>query len=355
VSKNEKGETVLVVDDDSFSRSLARSHLADLGYVNILIAETGKKALDILRTTKVDLMLLDMMMPDMSGLDVLREIKSDLALHGTPIIVISGENDLDTVVTAIELGAEDYLSKPVNAGMLGARLRNVLERLRLRAFEQSSIEALRAEKRRADALLDVILPAVVARELKTGGTVEPRMCDDVAILFCDIVGFTSFCSSHSPKEVLAVLQKLFVTYEGIAKRNQVEKIKTIGDAFMGAASLTTSVTDPLRCAVACGLGFIEATREVWPGHDVRVGVAEGSVIAGIVGGDKYQYDVWGDTVNVAARMASVSRPGVVTLPHESWIRSSGSYAGRLLGEVDVKGKGMMRVVECTGMSPALYA
>jgi len=170
-------------------------------------------------------------------------------------------------------------------------------------------------------------------------------------LFCDIVGFTSFCSSNTPKEVVEILQKLFLAYEGVAKRNQVEKIKTIGDAFMGAASLTLTVPDPLRCAVACGLGFIAATREVWPGHEVRVGVAEGSVVAGIVGGDKYQYDVWGDTVNVAARMASVGRPGVVTMPHDSWLRSSSAYMGKLLGEVEVKGKGMMRVVECTGVRP----
>src|SRR4051812_18475494 len=113
---NEKNETILITDDDAFSRSLAQSHLADLGYTNVLVAENGRKALDILRSRKVDLLLLDMMMPELPGIEVLREIKSDLALHDTPVIVISGETEIDSAVKAIDLGAEDYLGKPVNVG-----------------------------------------------------------------------------------------------------------------------------------------------------------------------------------------------------------------------------------------------
>jgi adenylate cyclase len=292
-------------------------------------------------------LLLDMHMPGMSGSEVLEEMKSDMELHDVPVIVISGANDIELVTRCIEQGAEDYLDKPVNPGLLAARVRNVFERQRLRKFKTTFAEHLRAEKKRGDKLMNAILPAPIARELRTTGKVAQKKYDNVALLFCDVVGFTAFCAKHEPEEVVGRLAKLFNTFEEIASDYGLEKIKTIGDAFMATASLNLQLPDPLLAAVSCGLDMMEMTPEVCPGWTARCGVAEGPVIAGIVGNEKFQFDVWGDTVNVAARMASIGRPDVVTMPQECWLRSNGPYVGKILGTIDIKGKGPMRIVECT--------
>ena len=173
------------------------------------------------------------------------------------------------------------------------------------------------------------------------------MDDDVVVLFADVANFTSFCAANAPEDVVRRLGALFGAYERLAADYGLEKIKTIGDAFMAVASLNEPLVDPLRAAVMCGLEMMVATESVCPGWEVRVGLAQGPVVAGVVGTEKFQFDVWGDTVNVAARMGSVGRCGVVTMPQDCWQKSGGEYVGRMLGEIEVKGKGRMRVVECS--------
>ena len=129
----------------------------------------------------------------------------------------------------------------------------------------------------------------------------------------------------------------------------MEKIKTIGDEFMSAAGLTRPDYEPLFTAVKCGLEMAKAAPEINPDWQVRVGVHAGPVVAGIVGDQKYQFDVWGDTVNVAARMTGAGSPGVVAMTHASWLQVEGECIGRMLGKVEVKGKGSLDVVECTGL------
>ena len=204
-------------------------------------------------------------------------------------------------------------------------------------------------KKRSDELLNVILPSAAASELKSSGHVYPRRYEGVALLFCDIVGFTSFCESHSPEEVVNGLQNLIEKFENISDSHDMEKIKTIGDEFMASAGLLRPCGDPLLSAVRAGFDMIEAARETAPNWEVRIGVHLGPVVAGIVGHDKYQFDVWGNTVNTAARMTGPGRPGTITMTYDSWMQVQDNCEGKSLGGIEIKGKGSVEVIECTGM------
>ncbi|MBT4889518.1 MAG: response regulator [Rhodospirillales bacterium] len=340
---------LLIVDDEEFNCKLLMRHLNKEGYTNVDMAENGAQALEMARAGGYDLVMTDIEMPEMDGIAVLEAMKSDMRLRDVPVIMISGVEDMDSIVKCIELGAEDYLRKPFNPVMLRARVSASLEKKRLRDMEGMHLSQIKIEKKKSDDLLNVILPSLAAGELKATGKVIPRRYDDVAILFCDIVGFTSFCEKHDAEEVVSGLQSLFTAFEKITNDQGMEKIKTIGDEFMASAGLMRINSNPLLSAVKCGLDMADATAALDIGWEVRVGINAGPVIAGIVGDQKYQFDVWGDTVNTAARMAGQGAPGTVVMTYEAWLQVQDECQGRSLGQIEVKGKGKVELVECNGV------
>ena len=346
------GASLLVVEDDEFNIRILNRFLEHDGYQDVKVAGNGREALELVRSMPFDLVLLDIEMPEMDGLAVLRELKSDMRLRDIPVIMISGIDEVDNVATCIELGAEDFVRKPFNPVLLRARVGACLEKKRLTDQRASFHNQMKAEKKRADELLNVILPADAANELRANGKVTPRRHENVALLFCDIVGFTKFCDEHSPEEVVSHLQALIESFETITDKHEMEKIKTIGDEFMTTAGLLLANLSPLLSAVSCGLDMIVAARELEPYWEVRVGVDCGPVVAGIVGRQRYQFDVWGDTVNTAARMASHGNPGTVAMTHDAWLRVQDDCEGRMVGRLDVKGKGEIDVIECYGLREA---
>ncbi len=337
---------ILVVDDSEDNRYTLVRRLQRSGYADIEIAEDGRQALEKLQSEPFDLVLLDIMMPEMDGFQVLEHLKEDVQLRNLPVIMISALDDLDSVVKCIELGAEDYLLKPFNPTLLRARIGASLEKKRLRDKEASYLERIKEEQKRSDELLNVILPAAAVRELKATGKVQPRRHEGVAILFCDIVGFTSFCDQHLPEHVVSHLQDLVDVFEATVRKHEMEKIKTIGDAFMATAGLLKPVEAPLLTAVRCGLEMASAAAEIEPKWDVRTSVHFGPVVAGIVGNQQFLFDVWGDTVNVAARLVDHGSPGSIAMTHAAWQEIQEECLGRSVGIVELKGKGSIEVVEC---------
>lgn len=340
---------LLVVDDEKFNRDLLVRQLAKEGFSQIETAEDGRKGLELARANNFDLIFLDIEMPELDGHEVLEQIKADMRLRATPVIMISGVEDVEAVVRAIEKGAEDFLRKPFNPVILRARVNACLEKKRLADQEKKFLQSIREEKQKSERLLGVILPTAAAAELKASGVVKPRRFENIAVLFCDVMGFTKFCDSHGPEEVVARLQALFERFEDLTKKHGLEKIKTIGDAYMAIAGLHEAHAEPLLAAVKCGLEMGAQVAEVAPDWQVRTGVSFGSVVAGIVGREKYQFDVWGDTVNVASRMTGIGEPGTVAMTYEAWLQVESWCNGRSRGRVPVKGKGEVEVVECYGL------
>jgi CheY-like chemotaxis protein/class 3 adenylate cyclase len=345
------GGRLLVVDDNDVNRDMLCRRLQREGYA-AEAAEDGLQALQLLKEESFDLVLLDIMMPVLNGYQVLERLKADPNLRHIPVIMISALDEIDSVVRCIEIGAEDYLPKPFDPIILKARLGACLEKKRLRDREVMYLRQIEEEKKKSDELLHVILPHEIVEELKSTNAVRPRRHDEVAVLFCDIVGFTPFCATREPDEIVKYLQDLIVAYEEVALRHQVLKIKTIGDSFMGACGLITSVANPSLNAVRCGLEMLETVHRMPAGWDVRVGIHVGPVTAGVVGHRTYLFDLWGDTVNTAARVESHGKNGSVNVSAEVWDKVKGQCRGESMGVIKVKGKGEMEIHRVDGLMGA---
>ena len=339
---------LLVVDDNEINRNLLSRRLARQGHT-ITTAVNGRQALEMIGVENFDVVLLDIMMPEMNGYQVLEYLKRDSTLRHIPVIMMSALDEMDSVVRCIEMGAEDYLLKPFDPVLLRSRVGACLEKKRSHDREVSYLQQIEEEKKRSDELLRVILPGEIVEELKETDSVKPRRCENVAVLFTDIVGFTPYCDAHPPEDVLSQLQKIVEAFEEIATRHQMEKIKTIGDAFMAACGLLEPVDNPVLNCVKSGLEMIAAIQDLSTEWRVRVGIHTGPVVAGVVGRRKYLYDIWGDAVNTAARMESHGVPGAVTISRPAWQQISSQCLGESLGPVEIKGKGAMEMFRVDGL------
>jgi class 3 adenylate cyclase/CheY-like chemotaxis protein len=334
---------LLVVDDNAFNREVLGRRLQRQGHA-VVEAVHGRHALELLAAEHFDVVLLDILMPEMNGLEVLRHLKSDTRLRHLPVIMISALSDIDRVAHCIQIGADDYLPRPYNAVILKARVDALLERKRLRDREVEHLRQIEREKERVNELLHVILPAAAVTELRERGEVRTRKYENVAVLFSDIVGFTPYCDAHPAEEAVTHLQRLVGQFERAAEACGVQKIKTIGDAFMAAAGLLRPTDQPVLDCVRLGAAMVRVAPVQPPHWQVRVGIHVGPVMAGVVGSRQYLYDLWGDTVNTAARVQSHGEPGAVTLTREAWACVAGRCAGTSRGVVSVKGKGEMELI-----------
>lgn len=210
-------------------------------------------------------------------------------------------------------------------------------------------EQVEKEKAKSDGLLLNILPSSIAQELKERGRVEPRYYPSATLLFSDFQGFTQLASSMEPGALIGTLDAHFTAFDDIAERNRLETLKTIGDSYMCVGGIPNpSRTHAADCCLAAlqmqlHVARTNRTREMaqlppWP---VRIGVHTGPVIAGVVGKRKFSYDVWGDAVNIAARLESTSEPGRINISESTYHRVSHLFDCEARGAVEVKNRGVM--------------
>jgi class 3 adenylate cyclase len=315
---------VLVVDDSRTLRRILVRELNTLGLTNIIEAGDGIEAVEVVKSKTVDLMLLDMEMPELDGLGVLQALKSDEAYKQLPIIVISGADQFDKTIKCIEIGAEDYLPKPFDPILLRARIFSSLEKKRLRDLDQKRVEELNKEKEllefeqmKTEKLMLNILPKPIAERLKKGEKNISGSYPEVTILFSDLVGFTKMSSQKSAADLVKLLNDLFSRFDKRAENLGLEKIKTIGDAYMAVGGLPIPRSDHAEIAADMALGMFEDlaafNTENSAELNMRIGLNSGPVVAGVIGFTKFSYDLWGNTVNTASRMESTSLPGRIQI------------------------------------------
>lgn len=335
---------ILVVDDMEANRELLSRRLSREGH-SISTANGGQLALELVEKTEFDLILLDLMMPDINGYEVLRRLKGDPAVRHIPVIMISALDEIDSIVRCIKAGAEDYIPKPFDPVLLGARIDASLERKRLRDREQAFTVQLQAEKRRSDALLLNILPASIVERMSQGEAGIADRFPEATILFADLVGFTSLASRSSPGRIIELLNNLFSSFDELAKRLNLEKIKTIGDSYMVAGGLPQQQPDHAVTVANMALSMIDSVRQVGARFgenlEVRIGIHSGEVVAGIIGQHRFIYDVWGDTVNTASRLESSGVPNRIQISEATYQLISKKFQCELRGLVEIKGKGAM--------------
>ncbi len=213
-------------------------------------------------------------------------------------------------------------------------------------------EALREEQERSEALLLNVLPEPVAERLKAGVNPLADGFEEVTVVFADLVGFTRFSADRDPAEVVSLLNEIFSVFDALAERHGVEKIKTIGDAYMVASGIPRPRTDHAEAAAEMALDMLEeveklrAKREL--GVEVRIGLHCGPIVAGVIGRKKFAYDLWGDTVNVASRLEASGQPSRVHVSSDARRALGDAYAFEARGETELRGRDAIETFFLTG-------
>ena len=214
------------------------------------------------------------------------------------------------------------------------------------------VRAFQREHDRSEKLLLNILPGPIAERLKEGEKIIADGFSDVTILFADIVDFTSLSARTTPKDLVALLNTVFSAFDRLAQRHGLEKIKTIGDAYMLVGGLPEPRTDHADAVAEMALDMHSETerlgKELGVPLSLRIGINSGQVVAGVIGERKFAYDLWGDSVNVASRMESLGVEHTTQLTESAYQRLKGNYVCEARGTIDVKGKERMKTYFLTG-------
>jgi adenylate cyclase len=326
--------TILIADDNRVNRLLLSRGLEQEGHT-VVFAEHGREALDVLRSRNFDLMLLDVLMPELDGYEVLAELKLDPHLRDIPVIMTSSLDELDSVVKCVEMGAEDYLPKPINPVLLNARITASLEKKRLRDQQRELISKFATKE--------------VAEDLLTSGFSLGGKHVDASALFCDIRSFTTIVEGRDPAETIELLNDYYtLMMDAIGGEGGIVN-QMVGDGLMAIFGAPLPREGHRRRAVLAARQMVELIRlfnEERAAQDkvqiqIGVGIASGPVVAGYTGTHhRATYTCVGDTVNIAARLEShtkvVNRP--ILIDDRTRQGLDGGIALEAQGELLVKGK-----------------
>ncbi len=314
-SSDSLGGRILVIDDIEANRELMRRNLANRGHF-ATTASSAREALDLLQTNDFEVALVDILMPDMNGIDLLGRLKKSPRWRNMAVVMVTGLKDIQVVVKCISAGAEDYLQKPVDPVLLFARVESCLEQVRWKERERKFLAQIEFEKSRADNLLLSMLPEMVINRLAAGEKTIADRFDNATIIFADIVDFTPMVARTDPIKLVSLLHDLFSAFDALADQFGIEKIKTVGDAYMAVAGIPEPQQDHADRALEFARGLIKIMSEDFSAEiplEVRVGLNSGPVIAGLIGQKRFVYDVWGETVNLASRLESSSDSGRIQI------------------------------------------
>jgi adenylate cyclase len=325
---------LLVVDDNKVNRLLLARGLQEQGHT-VTFAENGREALDAMRRQAFDLVLLDIMMPELDGYQVLEQLTTDPDLRDIPVIVVSAMDELDSVVKCIEMGAEDYLSKPLNPVLLKARIGACLEKKWLRDQQRELIRKFATSE--------------VADELLTTGFSLGGKFVEASAMFSDIRSFTTIAESQSPEDTIELLNTYYtLMFDAISGHEGVVN-QMVGDGLMAIFGAPTPDPDHAENAVRAALEMVELVElfnqqqavENKVQIQIGVGIATGRVIAGYTGTQqRATYTCVGDTVNLAARLESHTKVAgqPILVDENTHGRLGEAIKAEDLGPVQIKGK-----------------
>ena len=366
--------SILIVDDSLNNLTLLERILSRKGY-KVGLASSGKLALDSVDMTQPDLILLDIMMPAMDGYEVCTRLKSSDRTRGIPIIFLSALVEVSNKVKAFNAGGVDYITKPFEPVEVVARVENQLRLRELElqlteknkmyrreiAFREEAeietrllLETTKFQKEQIEELLLNILPKPIADRLQDGQNIIADSFSDVSVLFADLVGFTNFASDKTATETVKVLNQIFSQFDQLSLQHGLEKIKTIGDAYMVVGGLPEPQENHAEAIAQMALDMQAAVASFNAKNNhsfsLRIGINIGGVVAGVIGLTKFSYDLWGDTVNVAHRIESNGIPGEIQVTAAVYERLKDKFAFTMRGAIEIKGKGEMIVYLLLGRS-----
>jgi class 3 adenylate cyclase len=350
---------ILIVDDNDTNRDILDARLRVHGY-DLLQAADGEQAIDVAREHLPDLILLDVMMPKLDGIEVCRRLKSDPALPFTPIILVTAKSDSKDVVAGLEAGADEYLTKPIDQTALVARVKSVL---RLKALHdqvqtqaadlatwnqtlEQRVAAQVAEIERTGRLKQFLPPQIASLVLSDGGD---RLLEshrrEVTVVFCDLRGFTAFAETAEPEEVMTVLTDYHRTLGTLIHKYEGTLAHFAGDGVM------VLFNDPVPCPNPCERAVLMAAEMrariadlavgwLKYGHELGfgVGIAHGYATLGCIGfEDRYEYSAIGTVVNLAARLCGEAESGQILVDRKVQAAVGILAETKPAGELSLKG------------------
>ncbi|MGB8852849.1 MAG: adenylate/guanylate cyclase domain-containing protein [Pirellulales bacterium] len=336
---------VLLVDDQAMIGEAVRRLVRDEPDIVYECCRDAETAFALAETFRPTVILQDLMLHDVSGLDVVRRLRSLPATAAIPVIMLSARDEPVVKAELLGAGANDYLVKLPDRIELIARLR-VHSEAYLRLLERNAaFAALEREREKSERLLRNILPETIASRLKDGQATIAESFPAVTVLFADLCGFTDFSQRVDARHLVGLLDEIFSAFDRLALGLGVEKIKTIGDAYMAVAGLPEPRVDHADAIAEMAIGMLDAFRDVMQARElslqVRIGAHSGPVVAGVIGRHKFSYDLWGDTVNIASRMESHGEPARIHVSAATRDLLGDRYRFADRGAVAIKGKGSM--------------
>ncbi len=387
---------ILIATADTSGNQQLQAGLAKVGYkVQVLSAE--ESVLDAVQAYQPDLLLMATSLPEGSGLGVCSQLKTDPATASIIVMFTGPADRKGDRLQAFAVGAIDFVPEPLWPEEVMARIQTHLNHDRVyRRFqvqaqralsaagpspllatlqrtlhqqtrklqeknqlleteiqERNEIEqALRREQQKSEQLLLNILPQAIVTQLKQfQGSLAERF-DEATVMFADIVDFTTMATKMKPLELVDMLNQIFSTFDRLAEKYGLEKIKTIGDAYMVVGGLPIPSGDHAKAVVEMALEMQTViqnfSRPDGQPLQLRIGINTGSVVAGVIGIKKFSYDLWGDTVNVASRMESQGVPGKIQVTGFTYEQLKETFRFEPWGEMLIKGKGYMPIYHLLG-------
>ncbi len=338
---------ILAVDDMPENRDLVSRLLSKAGHT-VLTAESGEEALELLDTMGVDVVLLDLMMPGIGGSEVLRRLKDDEQLRATPVIMISGRQDMDQIIACIQAGADDYLLKPFNPVLLQARIAAGIERKRWHDREEQYRQQLERSEQFIRATFgrylsdDIVAEILESPEgLELGGDLR-----EVTIMMSDIRGFTTLSEHLPPQQVVALLNRYLGRMTEIILEHQGTIDEFLGDAVLAVFGAPKKRDDDAERAVRCAIAMQAAMGDInkanredgLPELSMALALNTGTVVAGNIGSERRsKYGFVGHAMNVTSRIEDVSGPGQVLISESTLSKLSGDYEVGERKTLSVKG------------------
>ena len=326
---------VLVVDDEEQNRTLLRDPLEARGY-EVEEAENGVQALQKIAARPPDVILLDLMMPRMDGFEVCRRLKKDPKTAHIPILMVTALSERKERLMGIEAGANDFLHKPID-------IQDVILRVGNAAYAKRLHDQLQVEQEKSEQLLLNILPKPIAERMKKGETNIADSYPEVTVLLADLVGFTSLSAHIGPEQIVQLLNEIFSAFDLLAEKHGLEKIKTIGDAYMVAGGMSFPRPDHAEASAELALDMqaeIERlNRQYNTSVRLRIGICTGPVVAGVIGRRRFAYDLWGETVNLACRLESTGEAGRIQIAQSTCERLKHKFQFEKKHTIQAKGQG----------------
>jgi len=350
---------ILVVDDNEANLDIAKMRLESQGY-EIVTAVDGEDALVQVREARPDLLLLDIMMPKLDGIEVTRRLKSDASLPFIPIILVTAKADAKDVVAGLDAGGDDYLTKPFDHASLVARVRSML---RIKALHDT-VEAQRVELKGLNANLESRVAAQVSEIERIGRLrrfLSPQLVDmivssgderlfeshrrEIVVLFCDLRGFTAFSETAEPEEVMGVLRSYHEALGPLIHQYEGTLMRFTGDGLMVFFNDPLPCPDPAARAVRLAVDMRAAVAGLaadWRkrGHEIGfgIGIAQGYATLGRIGfKDHIDYTAMGTVTNLAARLCDAARDGQILVSQRAAASIEAIAAVESIGEIPLKG------------------